>query len=130
MSANVGDRIRMYSNSVDVPARTGTIVAVLGSRHGPPYRVRVDSGEETIVTPGPDAVIEPPTWSDKIDQVSDQVAERTERWRGTAREKAEEVRGTARQAGEQARTGAQHAAGSAARRVAAAAERIAKRLEK
>lgn len=59
MSANVGDRIHMHSNSVDTPDRVGTIVGVLGSDDGPPYRVRFESGEETIVSPGPDATIEP-----------------------------------------------------------------------
>jgi len=64
VSASVGDRIRMHSNHTDVPDRVGTVVAVLGE-DGPPYRVRFDSGEETIVSPGPDATFEAGSLSDK-----------------------------------------------------------------
>ena len=60
MSADVGDRITLHANALDTPDRTGTIVAVLGS-DGPPYRVRFDSGDESILTPGPDATIDAPT---------------------------------------------------------------------
>lgn len=112
MSANVGDRIRQHSNHTDTPDRTGTIVAVLGQDGGPPYRIRFDSGEETIVAPGPDATIEPPTLSERADQV---------------REAAEEKVG---EAVENVREGAERAAGDTARTVADAAEKIARRFER
>ena len=111
MSANVGDRIRMHSNVVDVPDRVGTIVAVLGS-DGPPYRVRFDAGEETIVTPGPDATIE-----------AGSLSERAE----LAAEKAGEKVG---EAAEAARDTAEKATGAAARAVSGIADTVAKRFER
>lgn len=119
MSANVGDRIRLHANSIDTPDRTGTVVAVLGHEDGPPYRVRFDSGEETILTPGPDATIEPPTLSERVDQVTQRVSE-----------KADEVRETARESAQNARETAEKATGRAARSVAEAAEKIADRFER
>lgn len=112
MSANVGDRIRQHSNTVDVPDRVGTIVAVLGEGDGPPYRVRYESGEETIVSPGPDAVIEPPSVGERLEQVGEQVAEKANEALGAAKEKSAE------------------AAGGAARTVAEAADKIAQRFDR
>jgi hypothetical protein len=100
VSADVGDRITLHANSIDAPDRTGTIVAVLGS-DGPPYRVRFDSGEESILTPGPDATIEAPSVGERLEQVAD---------------KATEV--------------ASDAAGRAARAVSDAASSIAERFER
>jgi hypothetical protein len=64
----------MHSNTTDVPDRVGTVVAVLGE-DGPPYRVRFDSGEETIVTPGPDATFESGSVSDKLAAAGGKAAE-------------------------------------------------------
>ena len=75
MSASVGDRIRMHSNHTDVPDRVGTVVAVLGE-DGPPYRVRFDSGEETIVSPGPDATFEAGSLSDKAGLAAEKAEEK------------------------------------------------------
>ena len=111
MSASVGDRIRMHSNSTDVPDRLGTVVAVLGE-DGPPYRVRFDSGEETIVTPGPDATFEIGSVSDKL---------------GLAAERAGE---TATEVAEAAKEKAEGAAGAAARAVSQLADDVAKRFER
>jgi hypothetical protein len=111
VSASVGDRIRLHSNTVDTPDRTGTVVAVLGA-DGPPYRVRFDSGQETIVTPGPDATFETGSLSDKA---------------GLAAEKAGEVVSGAAQAAAETATGA---AGAAARTVADVADQVAERFER
>ena len=111
MSANVGDRIRLHANTVDTPDRTGTIVAVLDS-DGPPYRVRFDSGEETIVAPGPDATIEPPGVGERLAQAA-----------GTAGEVAGE-------AAERARETAEDVTGRAVRAVSDVASSVADRLER
>lgn len=97
MSANVGDRIRMLANHTDVPDRTGTIVAVLGT-DGPPYRVRFDTGEETIVTPGPDAIIEPPSTGERVEQIAEAAGEAVGQAAETAKETAEKVTGQAARA--------------------------------
>jgi hypothetical protein len=94
VSANVGDRIRLHANTVDTPDRTGTIVAVLGS-DGPPYRVRFDSGEETIVAPGPDATIEPPGVGERLAQAAGTAGEVAGAAVERARETAEDVTGRA-----------------------------------
>jgi hypothetical protein len=93
VSADVGDRITLHANTVDTPDRTGTIVAVLGS-DGPPYRVRFDSGDESILTPGPDATIEAPTVGERLGQVAERAGETAER----AREVAEDATGRAARA--------------------------------
>lgn len=111
MSASVGDRIRMHSNTTDVPDRTGTVVAVLGEA-GPPYRVRFDSGEETIVTPGPDATIEAGSVGDKVGLAAEQAGDKAAEVSDAARVKAEE------------------ATGSAARAVSELADDVAKRFER
>ncbi|GLZ54119.1 DUF1918 domain-containing protein [Actinomycetospora sp. NBRC 106378] len=94
MSANVGDRITLHANSVDAPDRTGTIVGVLGT-DGPPYRVRYDNGDETILTPGPDATIEPPSVRDRLDQAAEKASEKATELAGEARATAEDVTGRA-----------------------------------
>ncbi|PVZ12955.1 DUF1918 domain-containing protein [Actinomycetospora cinnamomea] len=111
MSTSVGDRIRMHSNHTDVPDRTGTIVAVLG-QGGPPYRVRFDSGEETIVTPGPDATIESGSVGDKLGLAAEQAGEKAGEVAGAVKEQAED------------------ATGAAARTVADLADDVAKRFER
>ena len=97
MSANVGDRIRLHANTIDTPDRTGTIVAVLGP-DGPPYRVRFDSGEETIVAPGPDATIESPGVGQRLGQAADTAAEVAGEAAGRVQEIAEDVTGRAARA--------------------------------
>ncbi len=94
MSASVGDRIRLHSNAVDTPDRTGTVVAVLGE-DGPPYRVRFDSGEETIVTPGPDATIEAGSLSEKAGLAAEKAGEVVSGAAGAATETAADATGVA-----------------------------------
>ena len=116
MSASVGDRIRMHSNSVDAPDRVGTIVGVLGSDDGPPYRVRFESGEESIVSPGPDATIESPGMGERLGTKVE-----------VARDEAAEAVGEAAQA---AKDTAETVTGTAARIVSDVADRVAKRFDR
>jgi hypothetical protein len=109
VSASVGDRIRLHSTTTGVPDRTGTIVAVLGE-DGPPYRVRFDAGEETIVTPGPDATIEAGSVGDKVGLAAEAAGEKASEIAGEVREQAE------------------GAAGAAARAVADVADSVAQRF--
>jgi hypothetical protein len=114
VSANVGDRIRLHSNTVDTPDRVGTIVAVLGE-DGPPYRVRFDAGEETIVAPGPDALIEPPGLGEKVTRAAGEAVEKV----------GEVAQGTAEAATQTAQT----VAGTAAHVVSQAADAVRKRFD-
>ncbi|WP_433462960.1 DUF1918 domain-containing protein [Spirillospora sp. CA-128828] len=59
MYGKIGDRLHVHGNVVGQPDRTGKIIEVRGESGGPPYLVRFDDGHETLVYPGPDAVIEP-----------------------------------------------------------------------
>jgi hypothetical protein len=59
MQAAVGDRIIVQSAHVDERTRDGEVLEVRGSDDGPPYLVRwSDDGHETLVFPGPDAVVQ------------------------------------------------------------------------
>lgn len=59
MQATVGDRLHVHGNTVGQPDRAGQIVEIHGPGGEPPYLVRFEDGHETLVFPGPDAVIEP-----------------------------------------------------------------------
>ncbi len=63
MRAKVGDRLRVYGRNVGIPDRVGEIIEVRGRDGTPPYLVRFEDGHETLVFPGPDAVIEEPVES-------------------------------------------------------------------
>ncbi|NVI88974.1 DUF1918 domain-containing protein [Actinomadura sp. BRA 177] len=58
MNGQIGDRLHVHGNVVGQPDRTGEIIEVRGRDGGPPYLVSFDDGHETLVYPGPDAVIE------------------------------------------------------------------------
>ena len=59
MKASVGDRLVLASSMVDGAVRDGTVVAVRHADGSPPYTVRWhDTGEESLVFPGPDAHVE------------------------------------------------------------------------
>lgn len=59
MRASVGDHVRVRSGKVSVPDRSGVIVEVRGPDGGPPFMVRwEDDGHESLVFPGPDAIID------------------------------------------------------------------------
>ncbi|WUI01922.1 DUF1918 domain-containing protein [Spirillospora sp. NBC_00431] len=59
MNGQIGDRLHVHGNVVGQADRTGEIIEVRGPDGGPPFLVRFDDGHETLVYPGPDAVIEP-----------------------------------------------------------------------
>ncbi|MET8872543.1 MULTISPECIES: DUF1918 domain-containing protein [unclassified Nocardia] len=59
MMANVGDRLLVHGHVVGQGDRHGEIVEVRGPEGAPPYVVRFDDGHESLVYPGPDAIIEP-----------------------------------------------------------------------
>jgi hypothetical protein len=59
MHARSGDQIIIRGHRGGEPDRDGRIVEVHGSDGGPPYVVRwSDSGHETLVFPGSDAVVQ------------------------------------------------------------------------
>lgn len=59
MQAAIGDRLHVHGRVVGEQDHVGEIVEVRGPDGGPPYLVRHPDGHETLVFPGPDAVIEP-----------------------------------------------------------------------
>ena len=62
MHAKVGDRLIMEGIHVGEPRRIGIVEAVSHLDGTPPYRVRwLDTGHESLVFPGPESRIEPPT---------------------------------------------------------------------
>ncbi|RSN68178.1 MULTISPECIES: DUF1918 domain-containing protein [Actinomadura] len=58
MNGRIGDKLHVHGKIVGMPERAGEIIEVRGDDGGPPYLVRFDDGHETLVFPGPDAVIE------------------------------------------------------------------------
>lgn len=59
MKASVGDRLVLASSVVDGAVRDGTVIALRHDDGSPPYTVRWhDTGEESLVFPGPDAHVE------------------------------------------------------------------------
>ncbi len=61
MKASVGDRLVQASSVVDGAVREGTVIEVRHEDGSPPYAVRwLDTGEVTLVFPGPDAHVEAP----------------------------------------------------------------------
>ncbi|MDP9396718.1 MAG: DUF1918 domain-containing protein [Actinomycetota bacterium] len=58
MQASVGDRLHVHGRTVGERDRVVEIVEVRGTRGGPPYVVREGGGRETLIFPGPDAVVE------------------------------------------------------------------------
>jgi hypothetical protein len=61
MRATVGDQLHVHGRTVGERDHLGEIVEVRGSDGEPPYLVRHTDGHESLVFPGPDAVIEPTT---------------------------------------------------------------------
>ncbi|HLV75225.1 uncharacterized protein DUF1918 [Actinomadura hallensis] len=59
MKGRVGDRLLVHGTVVGQPDRQGEILEVRGENGDPPFLVRFEDGSETLVYPGPDAVIEP-----------------------------------------------------------------------
>jgi hypothetical protein len=57
--AQVGDEVSVESHRLRGSRRTGTIVETMGSPGHPYFRVRWSDGRETVLHPGPDAVLAP-----------------------------------------------------------------------
>lgn len=57
MRAHNGDRMVTHGRTVGAPDRVARIVEVLGPDGTPPYRVRDETGHETVVSPGPDTTV-------------------------------------------------------------------------
>jgi hypothetical protein len=58
MQATVGDRLHVHGRTVGERDQMCEIVEVRGTDGSPPYLVRYPDGHETLVFPGPDAVVE------------------------------------------------------------------------
>jgi hypothetical protein len=63
MRATIGDHLHVHGRVVGEADHLGEIVEVRGDGGEPPYLVRYPDGRESLVFPGPDAVVEhePPT---------------------------------------------------------------------
>ena len=57
--AGVGDWIEIHGHSQGEPPRSALVVEVLGEEGQEHYRVRWDEEHESILYPGPDAIIRP-----------------------------------------------------------------------
>ena len=60
MQAVVGDKLHMHSNVVGYPERMAEVVEVRGAGGEPPYLVRFDGGDISLMFPGPDTIVEHP----------------------------------------------------------------------
>ncbi|MFD9790661.1 DUF1918 domain-containing protein [Streptomyces sp. NPDC059070] len=60
MRASVGDRLLVHGRTVGQQDRSAEVIEVLGPNGTPPYRVRFADGHETLMSPGPDTVVQPP----------------------------------------------------------------------
>ncbi|QHY93637.1 hypothetical protein SSPS47_00655 [Streptomyces sp. S4.7] len=58
MHATKGDRLVVHGRVVGMHDQIVEIIEVLGTDGSPPYRVRAENGHETIMSPGPDSVVE------------------------------------------------------------------------
>ncbi|MGW9173387.1 DUF1918 domain-containing protein [Streptomyces decoyicus] len=58
MHASKGDRLVMHGRVVGKHDRVVEIIEVLGPNGTPPFRVRAENGHETIVSPGPDCMVD------------------------------------------------------------------------
>ncbi|CAL9514330.1 DUF1918 domain-containing protein [Streptomyces sp. Tu 3180] len=58
MHAGKGDRLVVHGRVVGQQDHVVEIVEVLGPDGAPPYRVRSENGHETIMSPGPDSVVD------------------------------------------------------------------------
>ena len=58
MHASAGDRLHVHGRIVGQRDQIGEIVEVRGPEGDPPYLVRYPDGHETLMYPGPDAVVE------------------------------------------------------------------------
>ncbi|MFH8367014.1 DUF1918 domain-containing protein [Streptomyces sp. NPDC018031] len=59
MRASKGDHLVRHGRVVGEHDRVVEVVEVLGQNGDPPFRVRAENGHESIMSPGPDCVVEP-----------------------------------------------------------------------
>ncbi|WP_046468000.1 DUF1918 domain-containing protein [Allosalinactinospora lopnorensis] len=59
MHATVGDQLHIHGRIVGERDRFGEILEVRGESGEPPYLVRFEGGDEKLIYPGPDCVVEP-----------------------------------------------------------------------
>ena len=60
MRAEVGDRLRVHGRTAGTSDQTSEIIEVRGPDGQPPYLVRHEDGQEGLVFPGSDALVEHP----------------------------------------------------------------------
>ena len=60
MQASVGDKLHVHGRKVGDRDQVTEILEVRGAEGAPPYLVRSADGHESVVFPGPDAVVEHP----------------------------------------------------------------------
>ncbi|TKA12396.1 DUF1918 domain-containing protein [Actinacidiphila oryziradicis] len=58
MHATKGDGLLVHGRIVGQHDHVVEIVEVIGDQGEPPYRVRYGDGHETVMTPGPDCVVQ------------------------------------------------------------------------
>jgi hypothetical protein len=58
MRAHKGDTLRMHGRVVGQHDQDAEIVEVMGENGTPPYRVRHKDGHESVMSPGPDCVVQ------------------------------------------------------------------------
>ncbi|WP_432021157.1 DUF1918 domain-containing protein [Streptomyces sp. 1222.5] len=58
MRAEAGDRLLVHGRRAGRGDRVVEIVEVLGDNGEPPFRIRAANGRESIVSPGPDCVVQ------------------------------------------------------------------------
>ncbi|MFE3206386.1 DUF1918 domain-containing protein [Embleya sp. NPDC055664] len=58
MHATKGDRLLIHGRVVGQQDHVVEIVEVLGPNGTPPFRIRAADGHESIMSPGPDCVVE------------------------------------------------------------------------
>ena len=58
MRAHIGDLVHTHGVTSSDGQRTAEIVEVRGADDGPPYLVRFPDGEEMVIYPGPETVVE------------------------------------------------------------------------
>ncbi|MEV6650536.1 DUF1918 domain-containing protein [Streptomyces sp. NPDC051219] len=58
MHAEKGDKLVMHGRVVGQHDRVVEIVEVLGPNGTPPFKVRAENGHESIMSPGPDSVVD------------------------------------------------------------------------
>jgi hypothetical protein len=58
MQATIGDTLHIHGKVVGRREQTAKIIEVLGANGKPPFRVRYEDDHESVIFPGPDAVVE------------------------------------------------------------------------